>query len=103
MSQKDQHTVGTPAKLRGQQTGFAGHPDQNREEMDDTPALVGERRSANKMFADNSQQHVSSDASKPMTNAPSVPAMNIKGKGGQGGERGFKQRLAKRRSSRQEQ
>ena len=95
---KDQHTVGSPAKPRGQQTGFAGHQDQNREEMDETPALVGRRRLANKMFADNSQQHVGSDASKPMTNSPSVPAMNTKGKGGQGGERGFKQRLAKTRA-----
>jgi hypothetical protein len=97
---KDQHTVGTPAKRRGQQTGFAGHSDQNRKEMEETPALVGERKSANKMFADTSHQHVSSDASKPMTNSPSVPAMNPKGKGGQGGERAFKQRLAKKRSSR---
>src|SRR5690242_19840108 len=94
MSQtKDQHTVGTPAKLRGQQTGFAGHPDQNREEMEETPALVRRRRLANKMFADSSEQHVSSDASKPTTNSPSVPGMNQKGKGGQGGERDFKRRL----------
>jgi hypothetical protein len=96
--QKDQHNVGTPAKPRGQQTGFAGHSDQNREEMEDTPALVGERKLANKMFADKSQQHVSSDASKPATNSPSVPAMNQRGKGGQGGEGVFKKRLARKRA-----
>jgi hypothetical protein len=96
---KDQHTVGTPRKLRGQQTGFAGHPDQNREEMEETPALRGKRRSANKMFGDASSQHIGSDSSKPMTNSPSVPAMNMKGKGGQGGERAFKQRLAKTRTN----
>jgi hypothetical protein len=100
MSQpKDQHTVGTPTKPRGQQTGFAGHSDQNREEMEETPALRGKRRFANKMFADASQQHISSDSSKPMTNSPSVPAMNQKGRGGQGGERVFKRRLARKRSS----
>ena len=30
---KDQHKAGIPPKPRGQQTGFAGNPDQNREEM----------------------------------------------------------------------
>ena len=98
---KDQHTVGTPAKLRGQQTGFAGHPDQNREEMDETPAIRGNRTSANNMSADASQQNIGGDAITPATNSPSVPAMNMKGKGGQGGERAFKKRLAKRRSQEQ--
>ena len=53
---KDQHTVGTPEKPRGQQTGFSGHPDQNREEMDETPAVRGRRPFANKMSADASQR-----------------------------------------------
>jgi len=70
---KDQHTVGTPEKLRGQQTGFAGNPDQNREEMKETPALRGKRKANNKMFGDASQQHVGSDATKPSTNSPSTP------------------------------
>src|SRR5262245_13116062 len=96
---KDQHTVGTPAKPRGQQTGFAGHPDQNREEMEETPAVGGERKSANRMFGDSSQQHIGSDSTKPTTNSPSVPAMNAKGKGGQGGERAFKRRLARTRAN----
>ena len=96
---KDQHTVGTPEKPRGQQTGFAGNADQNREEMEETPALRGTRKFANKMFADASQQHIGGDSIKPTTNSPSVPAMNQKGRGGQGGERSFKRRLARKRGS----
>jgi len=96
-SQKDQHKVGTPEKPRGQQMGFAGQRDQNREEMDNTPALRGSRKIANKMFADKSSQHISTDSSKPMTNSPAVPAMNVKMKGESGGEREFKQRLARKR------
>ena len=64
-SKKDQHKVGTPERPRGQQMGFAGQPDQNREEMDNTPALRGRRTRANKMFADKSSQHVGTDSSKP--------------------------------------
>ena len=47
-----------PQKPRGQQTGFAGNPDQNREEMENTPALRGRRKKTNKMFADASEQHM---------------------------------------------
>jgi len=94
---KDQHKVGTPQKPRGQQMGFAGQRDQNREEMDNTPALRGRRQTANKMFADKSSQHIATDSTKPMTNSPSLPAMNVKAKGESGGEREFKQRLARKR------
>src|SRR5262245_28196592 len=97
-TKKDQHTVGTPVRPRGQQTGFAGHNDQNREAKDDTPALRGRRKSANKMFADASSQHVASDSTKPSTNSPSIPAMNVRAKGASGGESEFKQRLARRRA-----
>ena len=69
---KDQHKVGTPRKPRGQQTGFAGNPDQNREETEKTPALRGRRKKANKMFADASEQHVASSPVTPSTNAPST-------------------------------
>ena len=96
-TKKDQHKVGTPEKPRGQQMGFAGRRDQNREEVDNTPALQGRRKNANKMFADASSQHIAADATKPSTNSPSVPAMNVKAKGGSGGEREFKQRLVKKR------
>jgi len=96
-TRKDQHTVGTPVRPRGQQTGFAGQNDQNRQEKDETPAVRG-RRSGNKMFADASSQHVGSDSTKPSTNSPSVPAMNVKAKGASGGETQFKKRLARKRA-----
>ena len=71
-TRKDQHKVGTPEKPRGQQTGFAGNPDQNREEMNKTPALRGRRKKANKMFADASEEHVASNPATPSTNDPST-------------------------------
>ena len=71
-TRKDQHKAGTPQKPRGQQTGFAGNPDQNREEMEKTPALRGRRKKANKMFADSSEQHVAANAATPSTNSPST-------------------------------
>ena len=74
-TKKDQHKVGTPPKPRGQQTGFAGNPDQNREAMDDTPALRGVRKKGNRMFADASEQHIGGDAVTPSTNRPSTPGM----------------------------
>jgi len=77
---KDQHKVGTPAKPRGQQTGFAGNPDQNREEMEDTPALRGSRKKGNRMFGDASEQHIGGDAVTPSTNRPSTPGMRPLGK-----------------------
>ena len=45
-SKKDQHKAGISSKPRGQQTGFAGNPDQNREAKKETPALRGRRRHA---------------------------------------------------------
>ena len=94
---KDQHKVGIPAKPRGQQMGFAGNPDQNREETKETPARLGRRPTANKMAADVSSQNVASSPVTPRTNAPSTPAMNARRKGESGGERTFKTRLAKQR------
>ena len=94
---KDQHNVGTPAKLRGQQTGFAGHPDQNREEMDETPSIRGNRVVGNKLAADSSAQHISSDSVTPSSNTPSTPAMNTAPKNSGGGEGVFKRKLARKR------
>jgi hypothetical protein len=74
-TKKDQHKVGTPEKPRGQQTGFAGNPDQNREEVDSTPALRGRRKKTNKMFSDKSRQHSGTSAATPSTNQPSTPGM----------------------------
>jgi hypothetical protein len=73
-TRKDQHKVGAPEKPRGQQTGFAGNPDQNREEMTKTPALRGRRKKENRMFGDASEQHVASNPANPSTNAPSTVA-----------------------------
>ena len=96
-SKKDQHKAGTPQKPRGQQTGFAGNPDQNREAMKETPALRGRRKKATKMFADESAQHIGGDAVTPNSNTPSLPAAMPTGKrlGETGGERAFKQRQKK--------
>jgi hypothetical protein len=71
-TKKDQHKAGIPAKPRGQQTGFAGNPDQNREAMEKTPALRGRRKNANKMFADASEQHIAGNPATPSTNSPST-------------------------------
>lgn len=97
---RDQHKVGAPKKPRGQQTGFSGHPDQNRIEMDETPALRGTLKDKNEMFADASSQHVGSDSTKPSTNSPSTPAMKTSPKRTSGGERVFKKRLSKKRADR---
>ena len=71
---KDQHKAGIPKKPRGQQTGFAGNPDQNREEMKKTPALRGKMKQKNKMFGDASEQHIGGNAVTPSTNSPSTVA-----------------------------
>ena len=99
-ARKDQHKVGIRSKPRGQQMGTAGAPDQNRQAQAETPALRGRRKSANKMFADKSSQHIGADASKPSSNSPSVPAMNTaRRKGESGGERVFKARLKTKRAA----
>jgi len=72
---KDQHKAGIPPKPRGQQTGFAGNPDQNREEMKKTPAVRGRMKKKNKMFSDASEQHIGGNAVTPSTNSPSTPGM----------------------------
>jgi hypothetical protein len=97
-SKKDQHKAGLPPKPRGQQTGFAGNPDQNREAKKETPALRGRRKGANKMFADESSQQRVSDAATPNSNSPSVPAQEGGGHVGEtGGEIAFKRRQGKKR------
>ena len=98
-SKKEQSKVGRKQKPRGQQTGFAGNPDQNREEMKKTPALRGRRKAANKMFDDESAQQVGTDAAKPRSNTPSIPAAipgNVK-LGESGDERAFNRRQSKKR------
>jgi hypothetical protein len=94
-TRKDTHKVGAPSKPRGQQTGFAGNPDQNREQMKKTPALRGRRKSQSKMFGDKSEQHIGGDAVTPGSNHPSTPGMRTIEKGDSRAERVFKRRMAK--------
>jgi len=96
---KDQHKAGIRTKPRGQQMGTAGARDQNRAEMEKTPARRGRRVNANKMAADKSQQNIGGDAVTPRTSSPSTPAMTTsKRKGESGGETAFKARLKKQRA-----
>ena len=98
---KDQHKAGIRTKPRGQQMGTAGARDQNRAEMEDTPARRGRRVNANKMAADKSQQNIGGDAVTPRTTSPSTPAMTTsKRKGESAAETGFKKRLKQKRSAR---
>ena len=96
-SKKDQHKVGIPDKPRGQQTGRAGNPDKSRvAQEEETPALHGRRKAANKMSADKSSQHTGADPSKPRAITPSVPGQIGGGHIGEsGGEAGFKRRRKK--------
>jgi hypothetical protein len=98
-AKKDQHKVGIPAKPRGQQMGFAGNPDQNREAEKETPATRGRRKVGNKMFADDSSQDIGTSPVTPKTNQPSTPAFSQRARGESGGERSFKRRLAKSRAA----
>jgi hypothetical protein len=98
-SKEKQSKVGRSTKLRGQQTGFAGNPDQNREAKKETPALRGRRKAESDHFTDESKQQVGSDAVTPRSNTPSVPAaapINVP-LGETGGERAFKKRQAKKK------
>jgi len=96
---KDQHKAGIRTKPRGQQMGTAGARDQNRAEMEKTPARRGRRVNANKMAADKSQQNIGGDAVTPRTSSPSTPAMtSSKRKGESAAESGFKARLKKQRA-----
>ncbi|MCU1266426.1 MAG: hypothetical protein JWM21_2744 [Acidobacteria bacterium] len=96
--EKRQQKVGIPAKRRGQQMGFAGQPDQNRERASDTPALRGRLKSANKMFGDPSSQEIGTSPASARSNSPSVGAMNTGGHPGETtGERVFKRARKTRR------
>ncbi len=97
---KEQSKVGRPEKPRGQQTGFEGQPDKGRAEKEETPAMRGRRKEANKMFADKSRQHLMSDGATPRSNTPSIPAQTDGGHVGEtGGEIAFKKRQSKSRKA----
>jgi len=93
-----QQKVGIPTKRRGQQMGFAGHPDQNRAKAGETLAARGRLKKTNKMFADKSSQQISTSAASSRSNSPSTAAMNTGGHPGETtGETVFKRRLKRAR------
>ena len=100
-TKKAQQKIGAPQKPRGQEMGRGEDRDQNREEMASTPALRGRRKQANKMFADESSQHIGNDAATPRSNSSSLPAAMPTGTplGQSGGEKAFKRRQAKAKKS----
>lgn len=100
-TKKEQQKAGAPLKPRGQEMGRGNDTDQNREAKADTPALRGRRKTANKMFADESSQHAGADAATPRSNTPSLPAAMPTGEplGESGGEKVFKRRQAKNKKS----
>ena len=98
VTKKDQHKTGAPAKPRGQQTGFAGNPDQNREAAKETPPITGRRKAANKLAADKSKRRQTGDAVTPGSTTPSTPGQESGGHVGEtGAEIAAKRRRAKRR------
>jgi hypothetical protein len=101
VNRKAQSKAGIAANRRGQQMGDerrSNSPVKQEEAEANTPALRGKRKAANKFFADDSSQQTGSNAARPRSNSPSLPAAlptNVK-KGEPGGERVFKQRQAKK-------
>ncbi|HJR08339.1 MAG TPA: hypothetical protein VJ842_13850 [Pyrinomonadaceae bacterium] len=101
VNKKAQSKAGITANRRGQQMGDGrsnNTPSKQEEAESNTPALRGKRKQANKYFADDSSQQAGSNAARPRSNSPSIPAAIPTGvkKGEPGGERVFKQRQAKK-------
>jgi hypothetical protein len=99
-NRKAQSKAGVPANRRGQQMGDerSNSPVKQEEAEENTPALRGNRKDHSAFFADESSQQVGSNAARPRSNTPSLPAAmptNVK-KGESGGERVFKERQAKK-------
>jgi hypothetical protein len=99
-TKKAQSKAGIPANRRGQQMGDdkTNSPNKLSAAKQNTPALRGRRKAANKFFADDSQQAVGGNAARPRSNSPSTPAAvptNVK-KGESGGEKIFKQQQARK-------
>jgi hypothetical protein len=100
VNKKAQSKAGVAANRRGQQMGDerSNSPVKQEEAEENTPALRGKRKDANAFFADESSQQTGSNAARPRSNTPSLPAAlptNVK-KGESGGERVFKERQAKK-------
>ena len=99
-NKKAQSKAGIAANRRGQQMGDerSNSPVKQEEAKANTPALRGKRKDANKYFADDSSQQTGSNAARPRSNSPSIPAAiptNVK-KGEPGGERVFNEQQAKK-------
>ena len=100
-SRKTQAKAGIAAQRRGQQMGDAktNNPNKRAEAEADTPALRGRRKIENQFFADGSAQQAGSNAARPRSNTPSVPAALPVGEklGESDGERVFKQRQSSKK------
>ena len=100
-SRKSQAKAGVAEQRRGQQMGDArstNAPAKQEQAEAQTPALRGRRKDANKFYADDSAQAAGSNAARPRSNSPSIPAALPTGKklGEPGGEKVFKQRQVKK-------
>ncbi|HVG30462.1 MAG TPA: hypothetical protein VM864_12220 [Pyrinomonadaceae bacterium] len=100
-SRKAQSKAGIAAERRGQQMGDSRStnvPAKQEQAEAQTPALRGRRKQANKFYADDSAQAAGSNAARPRSNSPSIPAALPTGKklGEPGGEKAFKRRQAKK-------
>ena len=95
VSKKAQSKAGIADKRRGQQMGDERSArSRSLEAKEETPALHGRRKRANKFFADESSQQVGSHGVAPRDNTPSLPAAIPTGEklGESDGERVFKER-----------
>lgn len=100
-SRKAQAKAGVPSTRRGQQMGDSrstNTPAKQEQSKQNTPAARGRRKSTNKFYADDSAQQTGSNAARPRSNSPSIPAAHPTGTklGESGGERIFKQRQPKK-------
>jgi len=102
-NKKAQSKAGIAANRRGQQMGDkrSNSPVKQEEAEANTPALRGRRKDANKFFADDSFQQTGSNAARPRSNSPSLPAAIPTGvkKGEPGVERVFKQQQATKKGT----
>ena len=99
-TKKAQSKAGISANRRGQQMGDerSDSPARMSEAKQNTPALSGRRKLANKFLADDSAQTGGGNAAAPRTNRPSTPAALPTGRklGESGGEKVFKRRQARK-------
>lgn len=101
--EKAQGKAGIAEQRRGQQMGDekSNSGSKIKEAKENTPAMRGRRKDANKFFADDSSQAVGSDGEAPSEVSPSLAAAIPTGQplGQSGGEKEFKRRQAKTRKA----